>query len=152
TTGTLLGSNTVSGGTASVQTAALPAGPNHTITVVYSGASPNFLGSTGSLTGYTVTADHTSTAVSAAPASSAFYGQTVTFTATISNTDSPAAPVSGAPVPFSAVCRAPAGTLGGPATVSGGTASVQTAALPAGSSHTITAVYSGASPNFLGST
>jgi hypothetical protein len=146
-TGTLLGSAPVSGGTASLPTAALPAGASHTLTAVYSGA-PNFAGSSGTLSGFAVSQAHTTTSVSASPASSV-YGQTVTLTATLSNTDT-SAPVTSGTVSFYDGSAA-TGTLLGTAPVSGGTATLPTAALPAGASHTLTAVYSGA-PNFVGST
>jgi autotransporter-associated beta strand protein len=145
-TGTFLGSKPVSGGTAALPTNALPAGASHTITAVYANAA-DFAGSSGSLTNFAVSQAHTSTAVSAAPTSST-YGQTVTLTATLTNTDT-SAPVSGGTVSFFDGDAA-TGTLLGSKAVSGGTASIQTAALPAGASHTITAVYANAA-NFVGS-
>ena len=145
----LLGtSNPVSAGGASISTAALAIGAGQTITAVYSG-SANFAGNAATLSPYAILQDATSTAVTATPASGDLFGQSVTLTATIANSNSPAL-VNGGAVTF---YDGPAltGTLLGTSTsVVNGSASISTTALPPGASHTITAVYSGVA-DFAGS-
>ena len=139
----LLGtSNPVNAGSASITTAALATGANHTITAVYSGAG-NFASSSGTLNAYAVSPDNTATTVNVAPASNDVFGQTVTLSATIANTSSAAAINSGT-VSFYDGAAIPANLLGTSSTVSAGAASITTAALAVGNNHTITAVYSGA--------
>jgi hypothetical protein len=129
----------LSGGSASLTTSTLAVG-SHSITATYSGDT-NFTGSTSSLLTQTVLASmsSTATALTSSPDPSAF-GQQVTLTAMVS--------------PFSG----PSGTVQffdgvnslGIVALSGGSASLTTAALAVGT-HFITASYSGDS-NFTGST
>jgi hypothetical protein len=79
TTNTDLGKVQLSGGSATLTTAALAVG-GHAITATYSGGG-NFLGSSGSLT-QTVNQDATTTTL-ASSADPSVFGQAVTFTATL---------------------------------------------------------------------
>jgi hypothetical protein len=134
-----LGTVALSGGSASLTTSTLAVG-SHSITATYSGDT-NFTGSTSSLLTQTVLPSmvSTATALTSSPDPSAF-GQQVTLTAMVS--------------PFSG----PSGTVQffdgvnslGIVALSGGSASLTTAALAVGT-HFITASYSGDS-NFTGST
>jgi hypothetical protein len=121
----------LSGGSASIQDSSLTVG-NHSVSAVYSGDT-NFTTSTGTLSGgQTVKQVSSTTAVSSNPNPSTF-GQSVTFTATV--TGSGGTPTG--TVQFSA------GTSSiGSAPLSNGTATVSTSSLPAGN-NTITAAYSG---------
>ena len=116
---------------------------NHTISAVYTGDA-NYLGSTSSNTPYAVNKASTTTTLSANPAGSSTFGQTVTFTALI-------APVPpGAGLPTGLVAFSVDGTAVGSAALSGTSqASVSTSSLSAGS-HTIGAAYAG-DGNFLAS-
>jgi hypothetical protein len=136
---TVLGTATLSSGTASITTSALSLGSD-TITATYSGDA-NFTGSSGG-TSETVNQDGTSTSVTATPTSSVF-GQSVTFTASVS----PNAP--GAGKPTGTVTFKAGSTILGTATLSSGSASITTSALAVGSD-SITATYSG-DTNFAGS-
>ncbi|MCF3178346.1 Ig-like domain repeat protein, partial [Streptomyces sioyaensis] len=80
---------TLSGGTASVSTTAIPVGTSN-VTATYSGDG-NFTGSVGSGT-HTVTQASTTTAVTTSPDPSVF-GDSVTLTATVS----PVSPGAGTP-------------------------------------------------------
>ncbi|WP_190146294.1 Ig-like domain-containing protein, partial [Streptomyces glebosus] len=120
------------GGTASVTTSSLGVGP-HTVTATYSG-SGSFAPSSGTDT-QTVNKASTTTTVISAPDPSAV-GQPVTFTATVA----PVAPGAGTPTGTVTFFISGGPTLTG--TLSGGTASVSTSALAAGT-HTVTAIYSG---------
>jgi hypothetical protein len=131
------GSGTLSGGTTSISTGSLSAG-THTVAATYAGDT-NFTGSFGSLT-QTVNQASSTTAVSSS-ANPSVFGQSVTFTATVS---------SSAGTPTGTVQFIVDGSnLGSPVTLSGGTASTSTAGLSVGT-HTITASYSG-DTNFSGS-
>jgi hypothetical protein len=128
---------TLSGGVATYSTAALTAG-THTITASYSGDT-NFVGSTSSPLSQEVDKASTTTALSSDHNPST-YGQTVTFTATVSPSTATGTVQfldNGNPV-------------GLPMTLSGGAATYSTAALSVGT-HSITASYSG-DTNFVGST
>ncbi len=115
----------------------------HSITAVYSGDS-NFAGSTSSPLVQNVDQAASATAVSSNSNPSSF-GQTVTFTATVS------ALAPGAGSPGGAVQFQDGGNnLGSAVTLSGGTATLGTASLSVGT-HNITAVYVG-DANFIGST
>ncbi|MFI1155997.1 beta strand repeat-containing protein [Streptomyces sioyaensis] len=131
---------TLSGGTTSVSTNGLVTAGTYSVTATYSGDG-NFTGSVGSDT-QTVNQAATTTAVTTSPDPSVF-GESVTLSATV-------APVSpGAGTPTGTVTFV---VTGGPtltATLSGGTASVNTTAIPVGTS-TVTATYSG-DGNFTGS-
>ena len=135
---TTLGSGTLSGGTATYSTSSLSVS-GHTITAVY-GGDTNFTGSTSSGLTQTVNKGATTTAVSSSPNPSVF-GQSVTFTATVSSTSG---------TPSGTVTFKDGATTLGTGTLSGGTATYSTSSLSV-SGHTITAVYGG-DTNFTGST
>jgi len=141
--GSPIGTGTLSGGIATFTTSALSAG-NHTITTSY-GGDGNFNGSTGSLTGnpQVVNKANTTTAVTSS-ANPSVFGQSVTFTATVS----PVAP--GAGTPTGTVTFLDGGSPIGTGTLSGGIATFTTSALAVGN-HTITTSYGG-DGNFNGST
>jgi hypothetical protein len=130
---TTLRTGTLSGGTATFTTGALAVG-GHPITVVYSGDT-NFTTSTTSSLTQTVNHDNSSTAV-VSSVNPTGYGQSVTFTATVTAS----APGSGTPT-GTVTFKDGAATLG-TGTLSGGTAAFTTSALAAGG-HTITVAYGG---------
>ncbi len=132
---------TLSSGSASLLTSALTAG-THSITAVYNPDS-GFASSTGSLPTQTVNQANTTTMVASNNNASTF-GQSVTFTATVT-VNSPGAGTATGTITFkdgSAVL--------GAGIMAGGTASFTTNALAIGA-HSITAVYGG-DGNFVGST
>ncbi|EET89493.1 Fibronectin type III domain protein [Clostridium carboxidivorans P7] len=130
-----LGTGTISGGTATFSTSALTGGA-HTITAVY-GGDANYSGSISSaFTQVVNTAASTTTLGSSANPS--FYGQSVTFTATVPG---------GA---TGTVTFKDGSTTLGTGTLSSGTATFSISALAVGS-HSITAVYGG-DANYNGST
>jgi hypothetical protein len=136
---TILGTGTLSGGSASFTTSALPGGVN-SITAVYGGDS-NFGGSTSNVVKQVVKKAPTLTTVSSS-ANPSVYGQAVTFTAVVSSG-------VGAPPDGETVMFKQGTTVLGTGTLSGGSASFTTSALPVGKSY-IKAVYGGDS-NFGGS-
>jgi Bacterial Ig-like domain (group 3) len=139
---TLLTTATLNGsGKATFQTSALLAG-SHSITVVYSGDA-NFVTSTSSVQGQTVKLDATTIKLSSSTGSSV-YGQSVTFTATVS-ANSP-----GSGTPTGTVTFMDGSTSLGTGTLSGGVATFSISTLTVGS-HSITGVYSG-DANFTTST
>ncbi|HET6843291.1 MAG TPA: Ig-like domain repeat protein [Candidatus Angelobacter sp.] len=140
--GSSIGTGTLSGGVATFTTSALAAG-NHTITTSY-GGDASFNGDTGSLTGnpQVVNKSDTTTGVTSSVNPSVF-GQSVTFTATVS----PVAP--GAGTPAGTVTFLDGGSPIGTGTLSGGVATFTTSALAVGN-HTITTSYGG-DGNFNGS-
>jgi hypothetical protein len=120
-TPTLIGSAaTVSGGTASTTTTALPVGDD-TISAVFSPTTSGYSGSTGTAP-FTVTAVATTTALSESPSSPQPEGTSVTLTATVS------------PSSASGTVQFESGStdLSTPVTVIGGTANLSTTALPTG--------------------
>jgi large repetitive protein len=125
---TLLGSAGVSGGRATFSTAALPAGSD-SLTAVYSGDSTH-AGSTSPAHVQTVNMANTTTTLSASP-STATVGETVTFTAHVSQTSATGT------VEFT-----DGGAQIGVATLGGGVATFSTSSLSSGT-HSIRAVYSG---------
>ena len=131
---------TVSGGTASTSTTTLPVGDD-TLNAVFSPTAGNgYAGSTGSTT-YTITALASTTSLAATPASPQFAGTSVTLTATVT------AGATGT-VQFENGTSA----IGDPVAVSGGTASISTTTLPAGTD-TLNAVFSPTTGNgYTGST
>ncbi|WP_220377868.1 beta strand repeat-containing protein, partial [Streptomyces inhibens] len=131
TTVTLTG--TLSGGSVSVSTNGLVTAGTYLVTATYSGDA-NFVGSAGTDT-QTVSQASTTTSVTSSPDPSVV-GQPVTFTATVA----PVAPGAGTPTGVVTFVITGGPTLIG--TLSGGTASVTTNVLAAGS-HTVTATYSG---------
>jgi hypothetical protein len=137
---TLLGTKTLSGGKATLSTAALTVG-SHTITAVYNG-STTFLTSSSSPLSQTVNKSVSKTTVASA-ANPSVFGQSVTFKATVT------AVAPGAGTPTGSVTFEDGGTPLGTKTLSGGAATLVTSSLGAGS-HSITAVYGGAT-NFTGS-
>jgi autotransporter-associated beta strand protein len=141
---TTLGTATLAGGVATFTTSPfqLPGGANQTITAVYNGdTNYNIASDTVS---QTVNPSSSSTSVVASVNPSAF-GQSVTFTATIT----PGTP--GGAAPTGTVTFFVNGTpIGSPVAVSGGTAVISTNSLPQGT-HTISAQYSG-DTNYTGST
>ncbi len=133
-----LGSRTLSGGKATLATSALTGG-SHSITAVYAGGG-NFAGSTSSPLTQTVNKAATTTVLSSSLDPST-YGQTVTFTATVSSSTA---------TPTGTVTFKNGATTLGSASLSGGKAKFSTSKLLAGS-HSITAVYAG-NINFNAST
>jgi hypothetical protein len=129
---TILVSVALSGGSAIYTTSSLSVG-SHTITATYNGGI-NYTSSSGSTT-QTVSQDSTITVVSAAPSSSVF-GQTVTFTATVT------ANVPGSGTPGGSVTFKDGTTILASVALSSGSASYSTASLGVGS-HSITATYNG---------
>jgi hypothetical protein len=128
-----LGTGTLSGGSASLTTSALSVG-NHTITVSY-GGDGNFNASTSAAITQTVNKDGTTATVISSTNPSVF-GQSVTFTATVSAT------TPGSGTPTGAVTFNDGGTSIGSGTLSGGTASFSTSGLSAGT-HTVSVSYGG---------
>ena len=138
---TVLGSPTLSGGVATLTTSSLSVS-NHKVKVVYGGDS-NFTGSLSSVLTQTVTKDATTTSVTSS-ANPSVFGQSVTFTATVSA----GAPGSGTPT--GTVTFKDGSTTLGKSTLSSGSASFTTASL-AVATHSITVSYSG-DANFTTST
>ena len=139
--GVLLGTMLLSGGSASFTTSSMAIG-NRSISAVYSGSSI-FLGSTGT-TSHAVNKVTTSTAI-ASNLNPSTYGQSVTFTASVTSV----APGSGTPS-GSIQFKQNGLNLGPPAGLSGGVASKVVTGLTAGTTD-IEAVYSG-SATYDGST
>ncbi len=138
---TTLGTGTLSGGVATFMTNALAVG-HHDITAVYEGDS-SFNGSTSNTVDQEVQKADTTTALTSSVNPSKF-GQSVTFTATVS-VSSP-----GSGTPSGTVTFKEGATTLGTGTLSGGVATFMTNALAVGH-HDITAVYEGDS-SFNGST
>ncbi len=131
---------TVSGGTAQTQTSTLPAGTDDLSAVFTAATGSGFGPSTGTAT-FTVSPAPTTTTLVASPPSPQFAGTQETLTATIAPSAAPGT------VQFEV------GTtdIGGPVTVSGGTAHVQTSTLPVGTD-SLSAVFTPSSGNYTGST
>lgn len=129
---TLLGTGTLSGGSAGFTTSTLPAGPA-SVTAVYGGDS-RFVGSTSNVVKQIVKKAVTTTALSSSPNPST-NGQAVTFIAVV--TSNIGAPTNGETVRFEEGT-----TVLGSGTTSGGSASFTTSALPVGTDD-IKAVYGG---------
>jgi hypothetical protein len=151
---TLAGASSNSGTATSGATATLSVGGSpHTITANYVNADGDFNNSTGSLAGgQTVTPATTSTAVVSSLNPSVF-GQSVSFTATITNTSTSPAPTGAVQFVVDSV------NFGGPVPVTpgGGNTSTATSQVTAalsvsGSPHTITANYVNADGDFNNST
>jgi hypothetical protein len=126
-----LGTGTLSGGMATLTTSSLAAGSN-AIKATYPGDA-TFLASTSATFTETVSKNATTTTVSSSLSPSS-YGQSVTFTATVSTTG------SGTPT-GTVTFKNGSGALG-IETLSGGTASLTTSTLTVGT-HSITVVYNG---------
>jgi hypothetical protein len=133
--GTQIGTGTLVGGRATFTTSALAAG-GHTITTSYAGDN-SFNGDTGQLVGnpLTVNKDDATTALTSSVNASRF-GQSVTFTATLSVVP------PGAGTPTGTVKFLDGGTQIGSASLTAGAATFTTSALAAGD-HTITTTYAG---------
>ena len=138
----LLGSVSLAGGTAIFTTSSLAVG-SHAITVVY-GGGPNFVGSTSGTAVTQVVNKAVTTASVASAANPSAFGQSVTFTATVSAGGSTAAAATGS------VNFMDGAMLLGSGSLAGGTATFSTTSLAVGS-HAITAVYTG-DASFAGST
>ena len=134
---TTLGTVTLSGGSASLSTAKLAMG-QATITATYNG-NASFITSTASVT-QAVNQDGTTTTVTSSPSTSV-YGQSVTFSFTVSAT----APGGGTPT--GSITLTYGSTTPETASLSGGKATIKTNALPAGTD-LVTATYLG-DTNFL---
>jgi len=132
-----LGTVALSGGSASLTTGALTPG-SHSITATY-GGNASFTGSTSSAVSQGVSQASTTTALTSSLNPSVF-GQQVTFTATVSPSSGPTGTVQFFDGAISL----------GSVALSGGSATLTTATLAAGS-HSITASYGG-NANFIGST
>ncbi len=140
TTGTPIGSGTLSGGTVTFSISTLTVGMHSNINAMYAGDS-NFTSSATTSPTQTVSQATTTTTVTNT-VNPSVYGEQVTFTATV------APEYSGTPsgtVQFSV----DGSQVGGAVTLSGGMAQYTTSSLSIGS-HSITAVYSG-DTNFTGS-
>ncbi|HWE04162.1 MAG TPA: Ig-like domain-containing protein, partial [Tepidisphaeraceae bacterium] len=138
---TLLGTGTLSGGVATFTSSALGVG-SHTLTGVY-GGDVDFTGSNSPTDTATVNQAATTIVLTGAPDPSVF-GQTKTFTATITVIPPGAGTATGTVSFFDGA------TLLGTSTVSGGVASFTSSALGVGT-HSVTGVYSG-SVSFTAST
>jgi hypothetical protein len=140
--GTVVGIATVSNGVATLVLSSLKAG-NHTFTAVFTDCAGNFVTSTSAAISVAVAKAQTSTTLSATP-NPAKVGQTVTFRATVSNTQTGA-------VPTGSVTFKDGRTTLGTATVTNGVATLMVSTLKAGS-HSVTAAFTDSLGNFLGST
>jgi hypothetical protein len=140
---TLLGSGTLSNGSATLSTSSLPVGSSFSITAVYNAEDTNFLTSTSSAVNQVVNQASTTTALTSSTNPSVF-GQSVTFTATVSAVSPGAGTATGTVSFFDGT------TLLGTGTLTAGTATLSIASLAVGL-NSITAVYN-ADVNFLTST
>jgi len=133
---TLLGTGTLTGGSATFTSSALGVG-SHSITAVYNGGA-SFNGSTAAIDTHTVIKATTTSSTVSSPNPSSF-GQAVTITATVAGSGT-----------TGTVSFFDGATLLGTSTLTGGSATFISSALGVGS-HSITAVYSG-DASFNGST
>ena len=138
---TVLGTATITGTTATYTTNSLTPG-THPVTAVYSGDA-NYNPATSAVDNQVVNQETTTTTVSSSLNPSPFM-QSVTFTATVVQTSGPAQPTG--TVQFSVDGVA----VGGPVTLSGGTAAFSISTLAVGV-HTVTAVYTPDTSDFMGS-
>jgi autotransporter-associated beta strand protein len=145
-TGTAVGKGTVldaneplsSGQATSVFVSTLSVGP-HTIDAVYSGDGATFGASSGRLT-QTVNRASTTTTVSSSGSAATTFGDSVTFTATVS----PKAPGAGSPTGSVSFFVDGSTTAAQTVTLSGGQATFTTTSLGASAAgHTVKAVYNG---------
>jgi hypothetical protein len=140
--GSPIGTGTLSGGVTTFITSALAVG-SHTITANYSG-DDIFSPSTGSLTGNPQVVNKTSTTTGVISSQNpSTFGQSVTFTATVT------AVTPGAGTPTGTVTFFDGGSPIGTGTLNGGVATFTTSVLAVGN-HTITTSYGG-DGNFNGS-
>ncbi len=138
---TVLGTVTLSGGTASMTIASLPVG-SHTISASYNGDG-TFNRSTSAGTGQGVNQGNTTTTLASTAVNPSVVLQSVEFTATVAAS----APAAG--TPSGTVTFFDAGVPIGLVTLSGGVATLAISTLAAGT-HSITATYNG-DGNFTGS-
>jgi hypothetical protein len=136
-----IGSGTLSAGSATFSTSSLAVG-THTITVSYAGDT-NFTASTSANLLQTVNQDGSTTTVTSS-ANPSVFGQTVTFTATVS------AVTPGSGTPTGTVTFKDGAISIGSGTLSAGSATLSTSSLSVGT-HTITVSYVG-DTNFTAST
>jgi len=129
---TVLGTGSLSGGSATFTTSALPAGTN-VIRAVYAGDA-SFVGSSSKAVKQAVDKYPTTTALSSS-LNPSNYGQAVTFTAVVTSS-------SGAPPDGDTITFKEGTTVLGTGSLSGGSASFTTSALPVGT-NAIKAVYGG---------
>ena len=113
----------VSGGTASTSTSTLPVGTDQ-LSAVFTPTTPGYAGSTSAAVPFTVTGIPTTTTLTTTPSSPQVTGTSVTLNAAVT------AGVDGS-VQFEYGTGTPT-PIGSPQTVSGGTASLSTTALPVG--------------------
>ncbi|HEY6469917.1 MAG TPA: Ig-like domain-containing protein [Candidatus Dormibacteraeota bacterium] len=133
--GSSIGTGTLAGGVATLSTSSL-AVASHTITASY-GGDGNFSTTTGSLTGTPQVITKADTSMSGtASANPSVWGQSVTFTTTVS------AVAPGAGAPTGTVTFLDGGSSIGTGTLTGGIATLSTSALAVGD-HTITTSYAG---------
>ena len=138
---TALRTNTLSSGQSTYTNSTLTVG-SHSITVVYNGDA-NFNTNTSDVLTQTVTLANTTTTVASSTNPSVF-GQSVTFTATVS-----AVPPAGGARTGTVQFSVDGSPFGSPVTLSGSNATLTTTLLAVGD-HTVTAAYSG-DANFNGS-
>ena len=148
-TPTLIGSpQTVTDGTASISTTALPVGTDDLSAVFTPAQFAAYSGSTGTAT-YTINsgASATTTTLSPppSPASPVTFGTSVTLNATVTSG------VSGT-ITGSVQFESGGSPVGSPQTVSGGAASLTTTALPVGAPDLLTAVFTPTGDLYAGST
>ena len=142
---TVLGmSNLMKNGTAKLVTTAVGTGSNQTITATYNGTT-NFATSTSTAATQTVNTASTSTTVAAVAGnpSSPTYGQTLTFTATVTDTSDPSVIITNG---NGTVTFYDGSVNLGSVPVWGGIATLPTGQVSAGT-NSITAVYNGYSTN-----
>ncbi len=136
--GTLIGTGTLSGGTATMNLSTLAVGPHANMTAVY-GGDAIYSGSTSTVHSHTVNPASSSTLLTSTPNPSAF-GQNVTLTATVTPGGA-----TGIVTFYDGVVELGTGSLGG------GTATLNISTLSVGTHASMTAVYAG-DASYSGST
>jgi hypothetical protein len=142
TTNTDLGSVALSGGAATLNVSTLAAG-SHAITATYSGDS-NFLSSASPTDTQTVHSAATTTSAVSLSSSAAVYGQPVTLTATVTNTQTSAPPAGN-------VTFYDGATVLGTVSVDGSGSAALTVSTLAVGKHSLTASFSDPAGNFAAS-
>ena len=133
---TIIGSATLTGGQATFSYSGLSVA-THTISASFAGDA-NLLAGNGSLGNFVVSAANTTVTVAASPAGGVNFGNTATFTATVTG----AFPGAGTPADGDSVVFKDGATTIGVGTLSGGVATFSTSGLSAGL-HVITATFAG---------